>query len=75
MKICFVAGKKYSARSICDHDHIIQVTIERRTPKTVIATVRGKRKMFRIGEYDGVEFIRPWGNYSMAPIINADREE
>ena len=67
----FQAGKTYSTRSICDHDCVISVTIEKRTAKTVTATVRGEQKTFRVGEYDGAEFIKPWGSYSMAPIIRA----
>lgn len=38
---------------------------------TVQAVVRGELKVFRIGKYDGVEFIKPWGNYSMCPILRA----
>ena len=65
----FEAGKTYTTRSICDHNCIISVTVEKRTAKTVTATVRGESKTFRVGEYEGAEFIRPWGNYSMAPMI------
>ena len=68
----FEAGKTYATRSICDHDCIISVTIEKRTAKTVTATVRGAQKTFRIGEYEGAEYIMPWGSYSMAPIVTAN---
>ena len=27
----------------------------------------------RVDVYDGAEFIRPWGRYSMCPVIRADR--
>ena len=67
----FTAGKTYATRSVCDHDCIITVTIQKRTPSTVQAVVRGELKVFRIGQYDGVEFIKPWGNYSMCPILRA----
>ena len=67
----FEAGKTYTTRSICDHDCVISVTIEKRTAKTVTATVRGKSKTFRVAEYDGAEYIKPWGSYSMAPMIRA----
>lgn len=67
----FQVGKTYSTRSICDHDCIIAVTIEKRTAKTVTATVRGESKTFRVAEYDGAETIKPWGSYSMCPIIRA----
>lgn len=38
--------------------------------KTWVET-RGESKTFRVAEYDGAEFIKPWGSYSMAPIIRA----
>lgn len=63
----FEAGKTYTTRSICGHDCIISVTITKRTAKTVTAN----GKTFRVGEYDGAEFIKPWGSYSMAPMIRA----
>jgi hypothetical protein len=69
--IKFEAGKTYATRSIGDHNCIISVTIEKRTEKTVTATIRGEKKNFRVGEYDGAEFIKPWGSYSMAPTIKA----
>lgn len=65
----FEPGKTYATRSICDHECIIRVTIASRTDKTV-TTATGKR--FTPKDYNGVEFIRPWGTYSMAPIIGAD---
>lgn len=64
----FETGKTYTARSIGDHDCIIRVTVARRTAKT-ITTAAGKS--LRIGVYDGAEFVRPWGSYSMAPIVRA----
>ncbi len=67
----FEAGKTYTTRSVCDHDCIISVTIEKRTAKTVTAKVRGEVKTFRVAVYDGAEFIKPWGSYSMAPIVRA----
>ena len=68
--IKFEAGKTYQTRSIGDADCIIRETIAKRTAKTV-TTAGGKT--FRVGEYNGSEFIRPWGSYSMAPIIRAER--
>lgn len=67
----FEAGKTYTARSIGDADCIISVTIERRTAKTVTAKVFGELKSFRVALFDGVEFISPWGSYSMSPVIKA----
>jgi hypothetical protein len=64
----FTLGKTYTTRSICDHDCIIRVTVAKRTAKT-ITTDAGK--VLRVGEYDGAEFVKPWGSYSMAPIVRA----
>jgi hypothetical protein len=66
----FEAGKTYSTRSVCDHNCIISVTVASRTDKTIVTTA-GKR--FRIGSYAGIEQVKPWGSYSMAPIVSAER--
>jgi hypothetical protein len=66
----FVAGKTYQTRSICDANMIIRETIVSRTAKTV-KTASGKT--LRVKEYNGIEQILPWGSYSMAPRISADR--
>jgi len=66
----FEAGKTYWTRSICDHDCIIRVSVVSRTAKT-IKTDKGK--VLRIATYNGVEQVKPWGSYSMAPIVGADR--
>ena len=68
----FATGRTYSTRSICDHDCIIRVTVASRTAKT-FTTPAGKT--LRIAEYQGVEQVKPWGSYSMAPIVSADKEE
>lgn len=64
----FQIGKTYSTRSACDHNCIFSVTVAARTAKT-IKTTNGKT--LRIGTYEGAEFVRPMGSYSMAPIITA----
>lgn len=66
----FEAGKTYSTRSACDQDCVIRVTVASRTAKT-IKTAAGKT--LRVGQYQGVEFVKPWGSYSMAPIVSAER--
>lgn len=66
----FEAGKTYQTRSICDADMKITATIARRTAKTVTTT---EGKTFRVSEYQGVEQFKPWGSYSMAPILSADK--
>lgn len=64
----FQVGQTYATRSVCDHDCIIRVTVARRTAKT-ITTDAGKT--LRVSEYDGAEQVKPWGSYSMAPIVSA----
>lgn len=66
----FQAGKTYTTRSIGDHNCIISVTVASRTAKT-IKTTSGKVFRISLSVYDDAEFVRPWGNYSMAPIVRA----
>lgn len=66
----FEAGKTYYTRSVVDADHIVRVTVASRTAKT-IKTDKGK--VFRVYTYNGVEQVKPWGSYSMCPIVGADR--
>lgn len=83
MSASFVVGKTYQTRSICDHECLITYTVVDRTPKTV-KMVKGygneplklngdnrKVETFRISERGTSEFIRPWGRYSMSPILEA----
>lgn len=37
----------------------------------MVVSPRGAGKVLRVGEYDGAEFVKPWGTYSMAPIVRA----
>lgn len=64
----FKAGSTYTTRSICDYDCIISITVAKRTAKT-ITTAEGK--LLRIAAYDNAETVKPWGSYSMAPVIRA----
>jgi len=34
---------------------------------------QGKQSTFRIGVHNDVEFFKPWGSYSMAPIMTAEK--
>jgi hypothetical protein len=67
----FQVGKTYATRSVCDHNCIISLTITARTAKTVKAMVRGEVKTLRVSEYNGEEIVKPWGSYSMAPLVGA----
>lgn len=66
----FETGKTYFTRSVCDHDCIIRITVASRTAKTIVTT-DGKR--FRVSEWSGVEQVKPWGSYSMCPVVGADK--
>jgi hypothetical protein len=64
----FEVGQTYSTRSIGDHNCIIKVTVASRTAKTIKTT---DGKTFRPTVYEGREYIRPWGSYSMCPFLYA----
>ena len=64
----FEAGKTYTTRSACDHDCVVRVVVAKRTAKTLTTD---KGKVLRISEYGGAEQVKPWGSYSMAPIVQA----
>ena len=46
------------------------VTVAKRTDKTIV-TAAGDRLKIKV--WDDVEQVKPWGSYSMAPIVSADR--
>lgn len=64
----FEIGKSYTTRSICNHDCIYSITIASRTAKTIKTT---DGKTLRVGEYEGAETVKPFGTYSMCPVIRA----
>lgn len=67
----FEPGKTYQTRSICDYNCIISLTVLARTEKSIkIKDNRGVRTL-RVKEFDGHETVKPWGSYSMAPIVRA----
>ena len=62
----FETGKTYKARLASNADLFVEITVAKRTAKT-ITTTEGKRLAITI--YDGLETVRPWGNYSLAPFV------
>lgn len=72
----FQIGKTYSTRSIGDHNAVFSFTIISRTQKSVTVREDGALTTVqrRVQSRDGVEQFMPYGNYSMAPTIRADRE-
>lgn len=70
----FLVGASYSTRSICDHECIFSVTVIARTEKTITVLKSGDRvKRCKVALWDGVEVIKPWGSYSMCPVITAEK--
>lgn len=70
----FEAGKSYFGRFITDYDTTFSFTVERRTAKFVwLKGSDGKVKKRGVRIYSGVESCLPFGDYSMAPSISADR--
>lgn len=74
MSATFAPGKTYWTRSIVDADFKVTVHVLSRTAKTIKAKTQGGEKSLRIFiDMDGNEAVRPWGNYSMCPIVDASR--
>lgn len=70
----FEIGKTYQARSACDWDCIYSFTITARTGRTITTKVHGNTAQRRVRTVDGAEQFKPFGSYSMAAVIRADRE-
>ena len=67
----FTQGKKYTTRSICDHNCIFEIEVISRTAKTIKAKVQNEIKTFRPYIFEDCESIMPFGRYSMCPVISA----
>lgn len=70
----FEAGKTYWTRSIVDADHVVSIDVLSRTAKTLRVRTGGKEKTLRVSpSYEGHESVKPWGSYSMCPVITAEK--
>ena len=71
----FEVGTTYYTRSPGDHNCIIALTVKSRTAKTITATDKhGETKTYRLSSdawHANVEAVRPWGRYSMSPVLEA----
>jgi hypothetical protein len=75
----FETNKTYTTRSVCNHECVFTFHVVKRTAKTVTLSndsrtdMDAKGKTFRVKPtYDNVsEMFKPFGSYSMAPIIRA----
>lgn len=73
----FQIGKIYETSSICDHTCIYSFEVIARTEKTVTLKDRKDGEVYRrkVAWFpDSGERCKPYGVYSMAPTIRADRE-
>ena len=73
----FEIGSTYSMRSACNHDCVWAYTVTARTAQTITIT-DGKETLKlrinkRVSEYRAAESVFPLGQYSMAPILSADK--
>lgn len=72
--IKFVVGKTYGGKFITDSESVFKRTVVKRTDKMVwIADTQGKIKQRKIKLHRNVETCDPFGQYSMAPSLDADK--
>jgi len=67
----FETGQTYSTRLVTNYDTVVSITVLSRTAKTIKASTSEGIKTFRVSVHDGAEQVKPWGSYSMAPIVSA----
>lgn len=71
----FEVGRSYSNRFACDWDSIATFVIKARTAKTITTEVHGKTVRRGLSLWNGVEQFKPFGSYSMAMVISADKPD
>lgn len=71
----FLTGCTYTMRSVCDHGCVWTCTVLSRTKKQVVLKIDGEREPVRRGikVWNGAETCMPFGTYSMAPMLSAER--
>lgn len=72
--IKFTDGQKLSTSSIGDTNCIFTATVVKRTVKTITISDGDGTRRCKIHESDGVEFVYPFGQYSMCPSFDADKQ-
>lgn len=73
----FEIGKKYYGRFASNSDCIFTGKVIARTDKTVTFEIDGEIKKLRVTKasaYFGYEIVYPFGQYSMAPSLDPERE-
>ncbi len=69
----FQVGRTYFDRSACDYDCIFSFTILARTAKSVTVKVHNNTVRRGLTVRDGIEQFKPFGSYSMAAVVRADK--
>ncbi len=75
----FEVGNIYACRSVCDYNCIWYFRVINRTKSTITILKDGeknpvvKRINKQLSETLDAESVYPLGNYSMAPILSADK--
>lgn len=69
----FQVGKTYACRSFCDYDTVFSFTVTARHGSMLEIEYLGKKMRRRAKVVNGVEQTLPLGNYSMSPILTADK--
>lgn len=74
----FEIGKTYTMNSVCNHEAVWYFTVKARTAQTITFTSDGNetircRISKKFSEYRNAETVFPLGQYSMAPILSADK--
>lgn len=71
----FETGQFYETRSTCDWDTMLVYECTSRTAKTVtfLSVLSETPKRVKVRTYARGEWAMPEGQYSMAPVLRADR--
>jgi hypothetical protein len=74
--IQFETGKTYRTLSPGDHDCVLDYKIISRTAKTLKSfdKMDNQVKTYRISIWENVEQFKPWGSFSMCPMMTADKQ-
>lgn len=73
--ITFQVGETYEVRSLGDWDCIFSFEVTKRYGSLVELTDGHDTYRRRINVRDGVESLMPYGRFSLAPTLRADRKE
>lgn len=68
----FQIGHSYATRSLCDYECVFSFVISGRTAKTITTKVHGEIVKRGLKVRGGVESFKPYGTYSMCPVVYAD---